>query len=322
MFVLNGKIEIGEYTFRSIHEVEITKSVEELVDTAIIKLPARFKIRQNGQLKYTEEAIKIGDKVKITLGYENRYEGMEFSGYVAGIGSKIPLEIKCEDAMWLLRRKNITKAFNEKTTLKAILQEVVAGTEIQLADNIPEINIDKYIIKNANGTQVLQKLKEEYALSIYLNDEGKLYAGLQQANNIGQEAIYELNYNLVENNLEYKSADQKRIKVRYECRDKANKVIRVELGDQDGELREMKLNNVFDEPTLREMAEAALKAAKYDGFEGSVKSFMLPFATRGMAAKIVDSEHQNREGKYYIKKVTTTFGTDGARRSVEIANKL
>ncbi len=72
MFVLEAKIQIGEFTFRSVHEVEITKSVEELADTAIIKLPTRFIVRQSGEEKYTEEAIKAGDPVTIELGYEGK----------------------------------------------------------------------------------------------------------------------------------------------------------------------------------------------------------------------------------------------------------
>jgi hypothetical protein len=73
---------------------------------------------------------------------------------------------------------------------------------------------------------------------------------------------------------------------------------------------------------LEEMAKAAIEKLKYDGFEGDVTSFLIPFATRGMKAKILDSEHPNREGNYFIKKVVTTFGTGGARRKVSIGNKL
>ena len=41
-----------------------------------------------------------------------------------------------------------------------------------------------------------------------------------------------------------------------------------------------------------------------------------------MAAVIQDSEHPAREGKYFIKKVVTTYGSSGARRDVTISNKL
>lgn len=321
MFILKCNIKIGNFIFNSIAEVEITKSTDDLVDTAILKMPTKFKIRSTGEAKFIEEVIKPGDQVEITLAYEGKFEKLEFVGFVSKVSPKIPLEIHCEDAMWLLRRKNITKSFG-KTTLKEVLKEVVSGTEIQLSDKVPAMGIDKFIILNANGAQVLQKLKEDFALSVYLDDEGKLYAGLEQMNNIGEVAIYDLNYNLVENNLEFKTEDEKKLKIRYTYIDKKNKKKQVEVGDQDGELRTFHTSVISDEKKLKQMAEAELKKNKYAGFEGSVKSFLIPYATRGMVAEIRDKEHENRQGKYFIKKVVTSFGTDGARRTVTIANKL
>ena len=276
MFVLTSEIKIGQFTFRSISEVEIIKSIEELSDTATIKMPSKFIVRQNGEEKLVENALKVGDKVSIKLGYEEKYEGVEFTGFVVSIGSKIPLEIKCEDAMWLLRRKNITHAFNDKTPLKTILQKVVENTEIELSDKIPNVEVEKFIIRNANGTQVLQKLKEHLALSIYLDSEGKLYAGLEQLNNLHKEAIYDLNYNLVENNLEYKTAEQKRLRIKYTYMDSKNKKKSVEVGDKDGELRTFHTSIISDEKKMEEMAHAEMQKLKYDGFEGSVKSFLIP----------------------------------------------
>lgn len=322
MFVLTSEIKIGQFTFRSISEVEIIKSIEELSDTATIKMPSKFIVRQNGEEKLVENALKVGDKVSIKLGYEEKYEGVEFIGFVVAIGSKIPLEIKCEDAMWLLRRKNITYAFNDKTPLKTILQKVVENTEIELSDKIPNVEVEKFIIRNANGTQVLQKLKEHLALSIYLDSEGKLYAGLEQLNNLHKEAIYDLNYNLVENNLEYKTADQKRLRIKYTYMDSKNKKKSVEVGDKDGELRTFHTSIISDEKKMEQMAHAEMRKLKYDGFEGSVKSFLIPFSTNGMTAVIKDKEHPNREGKYFIKKVVTSFGNNGARREISISNKL
>ena len=322
MFVLTSEIKIGQFTFRSISEVEIIKSIEELSDTATIKMPSKFIVRQNGEEKLVENALKVGDKVSIKLGYEEKYEGVEFTGFVVAIGSKIPLEIKCEDAMWLLRRKNITHAFNDKTPLKTILQKVVENTELELSDKIPDVEVEKFIIRNANGTQVLQKLKEHLALSIYLDSEGKLYAGLEQLNNLHKEAIYDLNYNLVENNLEYKTAEQKRLRIKYTYMDSKNKKKSVEVGDKDGELRTFHTSIISDEKKMEEMAHAEMQKLKYDGFEGSVKSFLIPFSTNGMTAVIKDKEHPNREGKYFIKKVVTSFGNNGARREISISNKL
>ena len=321
MFILESKVEIGSYIFNQVNEIEITKSVEELSDTAVIKLPTRFKVRQNGEQKFTEDAIKVGDKVTITLGYEGKYSGVEFTGFVKKISPKIPLEIHCEDALWVLRRKNITKSW-EKTTMKEILTEVVKDTPIQLADNIPSVNLDKWIIKNANGAQVLESLKKDLLMTAFINDEGKLYCGLQQLTNVGQTVVYDLNYNLVENNLEFKSKEERSIKIKYTYIDKENKRKSIEVGDPDGEQREYNTSVISDLNKLEEMAKAELEKLKYDGFEGDVTSFLIPYATRGMKAKLLDNEHPNREGNYFIKKVVATFGTGGARRKITIGNKL
>ncbi len=321
MFILESKVEIGSYIFNQVNEIEITKSVEELSDTAVIKLPTRFKVRQNGEQKFTEDAIKVGDKVTITLGYEGKYSGVEFTGFVKKISPKIPLEIHCEDALWVLRRKNITRSW-EKTTMKEILTEVVKDTPVQLADNIPSVNLDKWIIKNANGAQVLESLKKDLLMTAFINDEGKLYCGLQQLTNVGQTVVYDLNYNLVENNLEFKSKEERKIKIKYTYIDKENKRKSIEVGDPDGEQRTYHTSVISNTKKLEEMANAEIEKLKYDGFEGDVTSFLIPYATRGMKAKLLDNEHPNREGNYFIKKVVTTFGTGGARRKITIGNKL
>lgn len=131
-----------------------------------------------------------------------------------------------------------------------------------------------------------------------------------------------MNYNLVANDLEYKSAEQKKIKVKYTYIAKDNQRKSIEVGDEGGEQRTFHTSVVSDETKLKEMAQAELKKLKYDGFEGSVTSFLIPYATRGMSAIIKDKEHPNREGKYFIKKVETSFGISGARRKIEISNKL
>ncbi|MDK7675107.1 late control protein [Weeksella virosa] len=322
MFVLGADIKIGNFVFRSINEVEITKSVDEITDIATISLPTKFKVKSDQKELYTEEAIKVSDEVVITLAYDGVYEGVEFKGVVSKIKPTIPLEIQCEDYTWHLKRKNITKAWNKGVSLKDILTEVVAGTDLKLSSDIPDVHYDKYIIQNASAAKVLQTIKEENGLSVFLTDDHELYVGLQQLTNVDQVAVYDLNYNLVENNLEFIKAEDKRLKVRYTYIDKENKRKTIEVGDDDGELRTFHTSVISDENKLKELANAELLKLKYDGYSGSIESFLMPFATRGMAAKILDKEHPNRDGKYFVNKVVTKFGMSGARREIFITNKL
>lgn len=321
MFVLKGHFVIGGYRFNAITEIEITHSVDEITDTAIIKMPSKFTIRQNGEAKTTEEAIKVGDPVSITIGYKGSYEGNEFEGYVSRIKYSVPMEIYCEDSLWLLRRKAC--AFSKKNTnLKEVLTYIVEGTPIKLAANIPDIPLEKFTLKNVNGAQALKYIKDNLAMSIYLNDQGELYCGLEQMNNLNQVAFYDLNYNLVNNDLEFRTANDKQILVVYQSISPDNKKIRVEVGDYGGDKVEVKTRVIQDKAQLEKMAKAHLARLKYDGFDGDITTFLLPYATRGMLAQFKDRKHPGREGKYFIKKVVTTFGMSGARRKITPGNKI
>lgn len=321
MFVLKAKIDIGEYTFFNVHNVKIIKSVDDLADTCVIELPNRFKVRGKDGVQYVEKAIKAGDKVTVSLGYEGVYNGIEFQGFVKKVKPNVPVTIECEDLMYLLRRKNVNKSW-EHTTLKEVLQEVVKGTDIPLANNIPDIQLDKWIIKNANGTQVLEKLREEFLLSIFIDDNQALYAGLSQLTNIGQTVVYDLNYNIVRNELEYRTKEERRIKVKYVYIDSKNKKKEIEEGDPDGELRTYHTSVVSDVATLRQMARAEIERLKYDGFDGAITSFLVPYTTRGMQAHLIDNDIREINEKYFIKAVEVSFGTAGARRKITIGARL
>lgn len=322
MFVLKGHFQISGYRFNAISDIEITHSVEDITDTALIKMPGKFTVKQNGEIITTEAAIKVGDPVSITIGYKDVYEKTEFEGYVSRIKYSVPLlEIYCEDGLWLLRRKACV--FSKKNTnLKEVLTYIVKDTPVKLAANIPDVKLEKFVLKNVNAAQALKYIKDNLAMSIYLNDEGELYCGLEQMNNLGQSAAYDLNYNLVKNDLEFKTANDKQIWVVYQSISPDNKKIRVEVGDYGGDKVEVKTRVIQDKDQLEKMAKAHLARLKYDGFTGDITTFLVPYATRGMLAVFTDRKHPGREGKYFIKKVTTTFGLSGARRKITPGNKL
>ena len=115
------KVTIGEYAFTRSNSIVITKSADALSDTASIKVPISSVIVNEGQKTVVEtaKAIKVGDKVKIEFGYKKndttKWAYTEFEGYVKQINPGIPLEIVCEDAIWLLRRNKITKSWKTTT---------------------------------------------------------------------------------------------------------------------------------------------------------------------------------------------------------------
>lgn len=325
MFVPTCIIKIGAFTFNQVHSVRIIKSVEKLADTAEINLPtsALFGNQNAGfQRRKLEDEIKAGDPVSITLAYEGVFSREEFKGFVTYVSPNVPtLLIECEDLPVELRRTRINKNFRN-TTLKKVLQEVIKETELTLSGDIPEVNFESLILKNVNGAQALQKIKSNYGLYSFIDDAGALYTGLKQVKNIGQTVAYDLDKNVISHDLKFRRADEVQLYVKVIGVTKDNKQVTVNVGDPDGDQRTLYKYNVSDPAQLKAIGEAALVELKYDGYEGTLTSFLIPLADRGYTAQVRDANYPDREGNYFVTKVVIDFGINGARRSVEIGTKL
>ncbi|MCT3699057.1 hypothetical protein HZQ90_09295 [Elizabethkingia anophelis] len=202
------------------------------------------------------------------------------------------------------------------------MEEIIKDTPIKLSKKIPDVQFEKYVIRGKNGAQALQEIIESTALSAFIDDDNNLYCGLVEGTNIGETAIYDLNYNIVSNDLEIMDNSSYKVFVKYTYTSPKGEKTIVTTGDKDGEAKDYKTTIISDPVMLKKLADEAYKNLKKEGLSGSVTSFLIPFATRGMVAEIRDNEHPHLEGNYFIKKVTTTFGMQGARRKIEISNRL
>ena len=325
MFILDAHIKIGAFEFKQVNDIKIVKSVDLLSDTAEIRMPitALFGNNQAGfERKRLENEIKAGDPVSITLAYKGVFEKEEFKGFVRWVKPNVPtITIECEDIVYKVRQKTINQNFR-KTTLKEVLQFIIAGTGIELDGNIPEVGFDKFLLKDVNGAQALEKIKEEYGLFIFVTDENKLFAGLRQVKNIGQEVNFDLYRNVVQHDLKFRRAEDVRIALKVIGVKKDNTKVTVVVGDTTGEERTIYKYNISDEATLKKIGEAELSDLKYTGYEGTITGFLIPFTTRGMTVNIYDDNYPDRTGSYFCPKVTTTFGTSGARREIELGSKV
>lgn len=325
MFVLKCNIQIGKYHFTQVHEVRIKKSIDVLSDTAVIKLPISAVLQNENEgfeRRNLETIIRAGDEVSITLAYENELEVTEFKGYVAFVKPNNPLlTIECEDAIYQVRKKNISKNFG-KTTLRKVLEFIVKGTPISITDNLPEVTFDKFLLKQVNGATALEKIKDEYGLHIFLNDQSELSAGLRNTVGNGEKVYYDLNRNVIKHNLTYRFAEDIRLRVKVVGVQKDNTKTEVVVGDLDGEQRTLFRYNLSNRQKLKEIGLAELEDLKYTGYEGKLTTFFVPFATRGMTAVIQDKVFPQRTGAYFINSLEVVFGTNGARRIVELGVKV
>lgn len=342
MFVLDCKIKIGEYLFKRVHNVQVVKSVDLLSDTAVIKMPASAMFKsgvEEQERKQLEDVIKAGDPVSITLAYKGVFENEEFTGFVTSIKPKNHIvTIECEDVLYFIRKARINKNF-KNTTLKEVLNFILSETNQKLPEGVPpikldknsgEINFDALPLKDKNGAQALKKLQDEYGLSIFVNDAREVYAGLRMGTNVSDEvANYHLQKNVVSHDLEYMKEEDVEIYVKVIGVKKDNQREEVIIGEQEGEQRTLHFYNISDKDKLKERGEEELEKLKYEGYRGNLTGFFVPHVTRGMGVTVTDTRYPSRGGsnnanneenliRYFVPKVTTTFGQNGARRKVEL----
>jgi hypothetical protein len=322
--VLCSEIQIGNSVFTRVAEVSIESSTQVLEDTAVIKIPTTARLKRDGTYTVVETAkyFKVGDEVVIKLGYDNQFRE-EFRGYVRKIKPNTPVEIECEDAVFLLRRKNLKKAF-KNVTLKELLQYAVAGTGITLSEAIPDVKFDVFYYRDTSAAYALQKLKEEFGLLLYFIKPKVLHAGLAYDND--KIALkYVFGENIISQNLEWQEEEDVHIRIKAVHMRKNNTKTEKYYPSKDnheGELKTIFVYNVSNDKDLELRAKQEALKYRYKGYKGDIETFLVPNANVGNVAVLNDPNYQERSGKYIIDKVTTTYSRSGARRKVELGLKV
>lgn len=322
MYSLNLQIIIKDAIFRRVHEVQIEKSTKTIGATATIKIPASARLERLGEFITEVETAKTfdrGDAVLIYAGY-NGASRLEFHGYVSRVKPGIPVEITCEDPIFLLRRRNLQASFRS-ITLKSLLEYILQGTFIRLMPNVPELTLSPFYLRNVSAASALQKLKEEYGLTMYFPSITQLYVGLDAPND-SEEVKYRIGENVIDNNLTWRDENDVQLKIKAVHIKPDNTRVEKEVGDEGGEQRTLFFYNLPGGTNLETVALEEMRRYKYTGYEGGITGFLLPNIEPGNVVSLEDRQFAERNGKYLADKVTTTIGTGGARRTVELGLKV
>jgi hypothetical protein len=322
MNVLTANIEIGLLKLNRVNEIEIERSINTLGATAIIKVPTTARLTRQAEFiteVETAKQFKPGQAVFIELGY-NGDNNLEFQGYVRRVNPGTPVEIECEDAIYLLRRSNLVMSWRQ-TTLKSVLEFILQGTGIKLVGNTPGISFSKFYLKNVSRASALQKIKDDYGLTMYFRSVTELFVGIASESD-GTTIKYEFGYNVIDNDLKWINDTDTRIKVKAIYIKPDNTRVEKEFGDGDGELRTLYFYNLEDGKSLKTVAEQELQKVKRNGYEGSVNTFLQPLCKAGNVVALKDPQFAERSGNYLAEKVKVTYGRSGARREITLGLKV
>lgn len=326
-----------EFNFCNMFETD--ESYEHLTDTARIVIPRKLKFDGVDIFAGTNPLFKRGDKVLIEAGYHPKKRTI-YQGYISKIKANIPIEIECEDEMFLLKQYTVTypskystittgkngrhlkrpKVISANVSLQELMDFCIAD-DIDF-DIIDDIKLGQFRVVNATPAMVLDKLRTEYGLYSYFKD-GRLKIGFANNASDTKEASFVMEEVVINSDeLEYQIEDEIKIKVKAISMMPDNSKIEVEVGDSDGEQKTIHKYNL-NEADLKKVANAWLADFKYTGFVGELETFGEPYLRHGDRAKITSRKLPERDGTYLIRVVKRKFSVGGGwRQSFTLGAKV
>lgn len=311
-------IEIGDYQLMLLDSVEIHKSVDLLADTCKIKLP---DAAYNNILK-VQDKIKRGDQVLVQLGYNNNLVE-EFFGYLQNIstdGGSVTLN--CEDSLFLLRKAVKDKQF-VNVSVKDIANYLIQQTGVKMKVNVTlPITYDKFVISRATAFDVLNKIAQETKANIFITEGDTPALNIHPPySDKGGDVRYSFQINIEESDLKYIRAEDKKILIVVKTTTKEGKVKEVRYGTTGGDQTTIESSG-FGAAAMQKVAENEYNRQLYDGYEGNITGWLIPYVAPTYSAEITDEEYPEKNGWYYVVSVTTTFDNSGGKRKVQLGKKL
>lgn len=311
-------IRIGGYRLGLLESVEVHKSVDLLADTAKIVVPGTVY----NQALDLEGKVKVGDAVSIKLGYDYNFV-TEFEGYLQRIDTDgDSLTFNCEDGIYLTR-KSIPPMVFTRCKIKDIANYCAShiGVSVNCTLDATTYYFDKFVISpNDTAYNVLAKLQESTKANIYM--VGKILNIHPLYTEKGGDVAYDFARNIESSDLKYKKASDRPVEVTVKAVGIDGKSRSITIGQAGGDKKTFNSKTTMTDAAMRVTAENILKDSSYDGYEGSITGWLIPYVEPTYSARLRDKDYEYKDGTYYVVSVTTTFSENGGVRKVELGPKL
>jgi hypothetical protein len=303
--------------FPAIKEVQINESFDDLTDTAIVELPRNLKYEDRNIYEGENPLIRRGDKIKLSAGYYPNLD-VRFEGYISKIDNNVPVVLKCEDSMWILKQKIVPNKTFQNTNLPDVMDYIMEGIDIEF--RVLNASGFDLRINDASVGTILKKLRDELGIYSWFKN-GVLYVGQAYYPDLAKEKTFLFEKVIIDSELQYLKKEDVKIKVKGILINSDNTREEISVGDEDGDLRTVFQYGGTTED-LKRTINSFLEQANYTGYYGSFTTFLEPKVTHGYYAVLNSYKYPERKGKYLIKSVATTFGVNGGRQEIELERRI
>ena len=321
MFKIDWKIEIDGKQLQLLDSVKITCDTENLTDSALIKLPSMV---YNRYIKEIED-IKRDMPVKISLGYDGELH-QEFAGYIRSVEREPSgLVINCQDEIYTFNKVMMVDKKYDNPSVNDILNDVLKAVNKSLTLNcVYDFSFDKFTISRATALDVLKTIQDECKCMMYIRDGVFNVTPPFITPQSSKTVKYDTSKNIMADgySLKYKAQEDRKLKVIAKGKDKDGKPIEKTKGEGGGDTATFDYKGIATEEMILSIAENMYAAKSYSGYEGTFQAWYLPLISKGDTVDISDSADPDRNGKYFVKAVTTSRGSGGITRKISLGKKL
>ncbi len=315
--------------FEVCNSIDISTSVQVLTNTAKIKLPRAFKnANQKGEsVDISEQSIldfiKRGDAIKIEVGYDGILE-VEFEGYITDINSDVPLELTCDDEMWMLKKApKISKSF-EKGNVASMIKACLPSKYTLICNEKYEVG--KWVLKSMSVYELLEELKTKVGIRAYFESPTVLRVGMIV--DFVPKNTWELNFskNIRKgNDLKFERKSDHPLEVIVSAKDAKGKMLEAKAGESGGDVTRMKLPTGVAFSELQFWADKTYQSRSFDGFKGSLNIWLEPRVKCGDSIRLLRPMYADghQDGVYFVEESNLSVnGSTGIKRSLKLGYKL
>lgn len=280
-----------------------------------------------------------------------------FQGFITSVNNRIPLELTFEDNMWALKQiqaENRTFKSNE-FTLESMIKYLIKDTGFTFKDRINGSPITTkfgdFTTQNETIAQVLDRLQKDFRFEANFRGNELRCGFIVYYPEDRKEHVFKFQHNIISEDLIYKRKDDVKIGIEVHTHqlipldkknkdgttkfktekydyfgffDKGNLKI-VEIDNKpsafDGEIRTINMMKMpIDE--VKNYITKQINRLSFEGWRGSFETFGLPMVQHGDSVQLIDNVLPERNGRYMVKSVETSFGVQGFRQKIGLDIKI
>lgn len=303
----------GVGALHKVEEIFVESTFKELVSRAEVTLPRNVAVFDKYNVR---KVFKHGSPIIIAFGYDG-LNITEFTGYITEVTADYPVRIKCQDEMWMLRRK-VVNYTAKNVGLAPMLRSICPGYNINALEGV-ELGTVKFVKTNVGA--VLEKLKSDFGLYSYMDGKTLVCGKYYSDNTDDKIEVLNLDTGVAENGLEYRSGEDLIVKIKGSATTSAGKKEEYERGDEGGDEYSL-VYTAKTKAELQRQVDADYNKKKLGGFEGSVTAYAIPYFKHGRKVKITSNLYPDRAGLYYIDSINKTFAQGGIRQELTLGGRV